>query len=95
VTTRSEAASSIVFALAFIVATAGLVLLIGGILFETRSTIPGLGLLLFVVGVLLSYEFGIRTARRAGRPVLVSLRRGLAMLGRWSKRMVGVDRPKS
>ncbi len=92
--TRSETVAGVTFAVAFVVASAGLILLVGGLVFETRATVPGLGLLLLIVGVLVSYEFGVRTALRNNKPVLASLRSGLILVGRWSKRMAGADRSR-
>jgi len=89
---RSEVASSVAFAAAFLILVAGLALLVIGLAFDTRATIPGLGLVLLIVGLALSYEFGVKPARRNQRQVLKSLGTGLAMMGRWCKRMAGVGK---
>ncbi len=86
---RTEQAVDVALALTFLVTASGAVLIVLSLLMNTRATLPALGLILFLVGLLLGFEFGVRPAMRQERSPLTALMSGLRRLGGWAKRMVG------
>lgn len=86
---RSEQAVDIVLALTLVITASGAVLIVLSLLLDTRATLPALGLILFVVGLLLGFEFGVRPALRQQRSPLKGVLSGLRCLGAWAKRMIG------
>jgi membrane-bound ClpP family serine protease len=78
--TRTEKAVDLALAVTVLVATAGAVLIVISLLVRTRASVPALGLILFVVGLLLAFEFGVRPALRQQRSPLAALIAGLRRL---------------
>lgn len=85
-------ATDIAFALTFLVACAGALVIAGSLIFVTSIAVPGIGLAAFIVGLALMFEFGVRRARAQGRDPVASLRSGLTLLRGWAARMAGVGR---
>ena len=75
-------------ALMSLVVGAGVTLLIVSVLFETRATLPALGVVLVVVGLALGSQFGVRPAIRQGRSPLRGAVAGLGRLFGFVGRMV-------
>ncbi len=85
---RTEKAVDLAMALTILVAACGAVLIVISLLFQTRATLPALGLILFIVGLLLATEFGVRPALRQQRSPLQALFAGLRQLGSFTTRLV-------
>lgn len=86
--TRSEKAIDFILALMFLVVAAGMVLIAISLLFRTRATLPALGLVLFVVGLALGWQFGVRPALGQGRSPLRGTIDGLGRLVGFTGRMI-------
>lgn len=85
---RTEKAIDFVLALTFLVVAAGMLLIVISLLFQTRATLPALGLVLFVVGLALGWQFGVRPAMGQGRSPLRGTIDGLQRLFGFAGRMV-------
>ncbi len=85
---RTEKAVDMAMALTVLMATLGAVLIVISLLFQTRATLPALGLILFIVGLLLATEFGVRPALRQQRSPLQALFAGLGRLGSTVTRLI-------
>ncbi|MEM7285065.1 MAG: hypothetical protein AAF480_01830 [Actinomycetota bacterium] len=85
---RTERAVDLVLAVAFLVVAAGMVLIVVSLLIQTRATLPAFGLVLFIVGLALGSQFGVRPAVRQGRSPLRGTRDGLRRLFGFLGRMV-------
>ena len=87
--TRSERAVDLALALTSLVVLAGILVLAVSVVFDTRQTLPALGLVMLVVGLALASQFGVRPAIRQGRSPLRGTMAGLRRLFGFVGRMVG------
>ena len=85
---RSEKVVDLALALTFLVVAVGMVLIVISLLFETRITLPALGLVFFITGIALGSQFGVRPALRQGRSPLRGTIDGLRRLFGFTGRMV-------
>lgn len=85
---RSTQAIEVVLALFALVAGLGILLIALSLLLTTVTAVPGIGLVLLIVGLALAFEFGVRPLKRRGQSPISGLGSGLARIGRWTSRMV-------
>ena len=85
---RTEKAVDLALALTFLVVAAGMLLIVVSLLFQTRATLPALGLVLFIVGLALGWQLGVRPALRQERSPLRGTLDGLRRLFGFAGRMV-------
>lgn len=85
----TERAVDLAFALTFLIVAAGAVLIMVSFFVAVRASVPALGLILFIVGLVLMFEFGVRPALRQERDPVLALKAGLGRLFGWMGRMVG------
>ena len=86
---RTEAAVDVMLALAMLVVLIGAAMIVIGLVVQVRTTIPALGLILFIVGGALYWQFGARPALRQGRNPLRGTLDGAGSIGRFARRLFG------
>ena len=86
---RTEAAVDVMLALTMLVALVGAAMIVVGLVTQVRATVPALGLILFIVGGALYWQFGARPALRQGRNPLRGTVDGVGSIGRFVRRLFG------
>ena len=85
---RSEQAVDLALAVTALIVAAGAALIVVSLFVGVRAGIPALGLILFILGLVLAFEFGVRPVLRQERSPLAALRNGFRIITGWTTRMV-------